>query len=260
MGPTWKWVGDGRLGLSLLLLTCAAALAAALAPAHALDQPPLDCSPAPATYPAPDAPPVVQTWGPRALPREWRPPACAGWDDLTPTIVVAVSGSLVAPGGVEALATRFGAISTLRGLQYWSTMDDRWETLIVGAEALDGPHGTPRGDFSAAELVPGRDLFFRERDNRSSAPVTYRMRVLERSPDRLAVAITNVAPVKKLLVTYFASGELRANHILTHLPDGRWGYFSLSGAHASGVAALGNAEASYASRALAMFRHVPTAN
>jgi len=37
-----------------------------------------------------------------------------------------------------------------------------------------------RADFAAAEMKPGADLYFEEEDNRSSSPVVYRCRVLER--------------------------------------------------------------------------------
>ena len=89
----------------------------------------------------------------------------------------------------DALLQRFGAISTLKGLQYWSVTEGGWRTLITDAAALTGPdldHRRP--DFTLAEMRSGKKLYFAQSDNRGGGEVVYRMRVREISATRLVVA------------------------------------------------------------------------
>ncbi|MBV8169761.1 MAG: hypothetical protein JO021_23450 [Alphaproteobacteria bacterium] len=222
-------------------------------------EPPTTCTTEPDRYPLPGGAPKVQAWSARTLPQTWRAPSCVGWDGMQPTTLVLVLGSFDARDA-DAILDRIGKISGLTGLRYWSTTDRRWETLVLGSTALDGLQGRPRGDFTAQEMTTRRDLFFRERDNRSSDAVTYRMRVLENASDHIALTIANVSPVKKMLVTFFAPDDLQASYFITRLDRDRWGFMSLSAARATGIAGLGSSDESYVSRALAMFRQFADVN
>lgn len=216
---------------------------------------PTGCAAEPDMYPQPESSPKVQIWGAGTLPETWSAPPCAGWDLTKATTVILVLGSFVAADAGE-ISDRIAKVSSLTGLRYWSSTDQRWETLVLGATALDGPHGHPRPDFAPTDLMPGQNLFFRERDNRASGPVTYRMRILAHDADHVSLTIANTSPVKKLLLTFFAPGELQASYFITRLDRNRWGFMGLSGTRATGAAALGSADGSYVSRALAMYRHI----
>jgi hypothetical protein len=66
-------------------------------------------------------------------------------------VLVALAGRFSYRGGVDGLLARFGAISALAGIQYWSVTEGGWRTLITHATALDGPDATrPRADFTLA--------------------------------------------------------------------------------------------------------------
>jgi hypothetical protein len=158
------------------------------------------------------------------------------------------------------LLARFGAISSLTGVRYWSETEQSWQTLIMVAYSVVDAAGTARrGDFRPEEMLPDVALYSVERDNRSSRNVIYRMQVLERAQDRVVVSIANVSPVSRYLVTLFAPGELQTTYFLDRLGADDWGYYALSGA-TTGLLTGGH-PASWINRAIAFYRHfagIPT--
>jgi hypothetical protein len=210
---------------------------------------------------APDAAPaVVQVWQAGQGPR-WTPPACTGWaagPGQGFRTLVALAGRIQLVGSADQALDRFGAISLLRGVRYWSTSDGAWRPLVSSASALDAPDlGRRRADFTAAELRSGRDAYFVQHDSRSSGDVVYRMRVLEGGADRIVVATENVSPVRLMVVTLFQPGALQAVHILQRLSPTSWGYYGLSRTTEDGSSSLaGGHEASYVNRAAALYRFV----
>ena len=114
---------------------------------------------------------------------------------------MALAGQFRFDGNGEGLLARFGAISTLQGIHYWSVSDHQWRTLITHASALDSPDLTrQRADFTTAEMKRGRKFYFAHDDNRTSGEVIYRLRVQELTLDRLVVTTENVSPVRKLML------------------------------------------------------------
>jgi hypothetical protein len=76
-----------------------------------------------------------------------------GLEGLSSSLVVGLTGSFRAAGGIEAILARFAAVSSFRGIRYWSVSDRRWETLISDSSALAGLDAAKRrDDFSVAEL------------------------------------------------------------------------------------------------------------
>ena len=123
-------------------------------------------------YAAPGASPNVKVWTSAALGLPWTSPGCTGWNAKSEGVLTAVAGAFRFAGSADDLLARFGAISTLTGLDYWSVTEGGRRTLIRDASALDGPASEhERADFSAAELKQGRDLYFTQSDNRSSGEV-----------------------------------------------------------------------------------------
>ncbi len=190
----------------------------------------------------------------------WTPAACLGWSGAKPTLLVAVAARLREPGGAAMLLARFGAISGLRGLRYWSVTDQAWQTLVTDASAVTNAGGSRRrGDFQVDEMRVDTPLYSTERDSRSSEPVLYRTQVMARTPDRIVVHVTNITPVRKSWVTLFAPGELQSTFFLDHLGAGDWGYYGLWGI-TTGLLTSGHA-ASSINRAVAFYRHfadIPT--
>src|SRR5262245_65922265 len=168
--------------------------------------------------------------------------------------LVAVAGQFRYLGNVDGLILRFGAISTLRGLRYWSITDNGWETLIIHATALDGPDlARPRSDFTISELRDRRDLYFAETDNRSSQPIIYRMHVTATST-AFVVAVENVTPVKIFMFTALAPEDIQSVHFLRRISGGLWSYYGLARTGV-GLRSLKLNDASYINRALALYSH-----
>jgi hypothetical protein len=222
----------------------------ALAQAADGPQPPCGVTPQP-FYAPPGAAPAIQTWQAPG----WTASACTGWASARPTLLVALAGSFRHEGGAADLLAAFGRISSLRGIRYWSVGDRGWRTLVTGAAALDGPRTRRRrADFAPAEMTRGADLYFAQEDSRSSGEVVYRMRVLEKGPDRVTITVENVTSVRFLLVPLFAPGDVRCTSYLERLSPGVWGYYGLWGILA-GAQTSGH-EASSVNRALAFYRHI----
>jgi hypothetical protein len=183
----------------------------------------------------------------------WTPPTCLGWTPKEGTLV-AIAGRFHYRGNVDGLLSRFGKVSTLAGLQYWSVRESGWRTLITSAGALDGPYpNQPRGDFSLDEMKSGTDLYFTETDNRTAQSIVYRMRV-EATASNLAISIENVTPVRQFLFTLLDPGDLQSKHFFARAGPNTWTYYSLARTGVS-ISLLEVSEESYVNRALALYSH-----
>ena len=244
MRKRYRDICVAKLWIFLLLVLLVETSAAADIP-----QPPCATVPVP-SYPASIGSPVVQT----QTVTDWLPPPCLGWNGLRPDLIVALAARLREPGGAAALLARFGAVSRLRGMRYWSVTDQAWRVLVTDATPVTDAAGTqPRGDFSPDEMLPGALLYSAERDSRSSGAVIYRMQVIERSPDRIVVSIVNVSAMRLFLVPLFAPGALQVTYFLDRLGPAEWGFFGLWGV-TTGLLTSGH-EASSINRAVALYRH-----
>jgi hypothetical protein len=77
-------------------------------------------------------------------------------------VLVALAAHFSHSGTSDALLRRFGAISTLKGLQYWSVTEGGCRMLITDA-GQDLDHRRP--DVTLAEMRSGKDLYFAQSDN-----------------------------------------------------------------------------------------------
>ena len=201
-------------------------------------------------YSKPGAKPNFHVW--RESDR-WTPPSCLGWTQKEGTLV-AIAAQFHYRGNADGLLSRFGAVSTLAGLQYWSIRESGWRTLITNAGALDGLDShRPRGDFSLDEMKSGADLYFTETDNRTALQIVYRMRV-EATPSSLAISIENVTPVRQLLFTLLDPGDLQSKHFFAQAGASTWTYYGLARTGAVSSFLEVNEE-SYVNRALALYSH-----
>ena len=205
------------------------------------------------SYSAPGAAPVVLMRAKNAA--GWTPPSCLHWPRAHYRLVLALAGSFHHDGNAASLLARLGAVSSTRGMLYWSVTDGGWRVLIKDAAALADPRGQRRKDFAAAEMVPGTDLYFEEQDNRSSAPVVYRLRVLEASAGRAVVETENVSPIEAFFITLFPPGSLRAAYFLERREAGTWAFYGLSAIREDASALAVKSEASHINRAAALYRH-----
>lgn len=245
-----------RLIVASVVLVCGLTAQAAEAP-----QPPCGSSSAYPPFAEPGAPPNIQVWSSGDLGTRWKPPACTGWAPAA-GFLMALAGQFWFEGTTEGLLARFGAISKLQGVLYWSVSDHQWRTLITRARALDSPDlSRQRPDFTAAEMKRGRGLYFAHDDTRTSGEVIYWLRVPVLTLNRFVITTENVSPVRKLLLTLAEPGGLQSVHFLERKTPDVWRYYVLARTAEDITSLLGVTERSYVNRAVAFYRHfigIPT--
>ena len=243
-----RWVERVAGGAAALFLLTAGGLAADG------PRPPCGAAPAPA-YAGPGSMPAVRVWDGDEAARTWRPPACTGWAPRASRTLVATAGRLDQGAGAQDLLRRFGAVSALTTIRYWSVTDGRWEQLFSSANALSGPNPEAvRPDFRPADLASGTDLYLAQADNRSSGEVVYRLSVREQGPTRLVVALENVSTMRYLFLPLAGPGDLQSLYFLDREPSGAWDYYGLMRITADASSLLAGHAASYVNRAVALFR------
>ena len=248
-------VGRGIVAAVMLGLAISVSAFAADGPV-----PPCGGAPRPA-FADPGMPPAVQSWTTLSEGDAWAPPACTGWKEPNFRVIVALAGSFRFDGAADDLLSRFGAVSGLRDIRYWSVTRQSWETLVTDAAALKGLRGERREDFSAPEMMVGRDLFVIVDDGRTSSGTEYRLRVLERSQDRVVIAMENATAIRAYFLTVFEPGELQSVFFLEKRSPGTWGLYALSRTGGSSTWLAGRHEASFVNRSVAFYRHfvgIPT--
>ena len=211
--------------------------------------------------PGPSDPPIVTFWNQSAPARNWKPPACTGWNTEGFSTLVATAGRFRGPSGVDDMLRRIGAVSQLTGVRYWSTTHQQWQTLIVEAHALSAPQGNlRRNDFSPDEMKAGGVLYYQQLDNLSGKAI-YRMHIAEASENRIVFDVENVSTIRYALLTLFHPAELQTIYFLDREGENTWRYYNLlrTGQNASSLTT--GKPASSINRAVAFFRHfagIPT--
>ena len=248
----------GGRGRALELVFVGASLLLPDAGAAAADGPRPPCGGAPLpAYADPGSSPNVQAWSGGDLGPNWRPADCVSWTSPGFDVLVALAGSFADPGTAQDLLARFGRISRMTAIRYWSVTDQAWRPLVTSATALSGPDAKQRRpDFTPTELTEGSTLFFVQSDNRLSGEVVYRLLIRKLRPDRLVIATENVTAVHKLILTMFAPGELQSAYFLERRSPGVWTYYSLSRTSPDANPLARGHAASYLNRAVALFRYV----
>lgn len=203
-------------------------------------------------YAAVGSPPAVAAQVPKNGTARVTAPCAADLGDAFDAVVV-LAGHFAFKGNTAQMLERLGAVSKLQGLRYWSTTDREWKPFILKSEALEkvGNDLKPRGDFSAAEMAAGNELFYVQRDNRSERDLTYRMRVAA-DRDQIILQAQNTTGFSRLLARV-APGDLRTVTFLRRRPDGTWDYYLVTAVKKT---VIGTTEASLVNRANALFRYV----
>ncbi len=230
-------------------------------PLRALPASPTQCLPPAWPSPPPlGVPPAVSMGIASDFPSEWQVPLCVAWDGQFFTAVATVHGTLDALD-VNALLERIGAVSSLKGMRYWSVTDHRLQTLITNSFAvLLAQPNQPRPDYALGEFQVGQELYFSEQDNRLPDPVIYRLRILERDEHHFVIDITNVTAAKKLFLTLLSPGDVRTIIFVSDTKEGRWTCYGLSGVHASKLASIVENPKSQLNRLLAFYGFISGAD
>ena len=204
-------------------------------------------------YPETGKPPLIASWDTNDADKGGISGECLRALPGSFKLTVAASGRINIKGGPDAVLNRFGAISTMIGIKYWSLTDRAWKTLIVDAAALDGPKGHRRRDFKAEELRAG-DVYFSQQDNRTPGAVTYRMH-LKANAGQIVITVTNVTSVKFHMVPLFRPGDLQSVYVLRKVSPNEWTYLNISGTKKSLGFLGGDEEGSFRNRVSAFYRH-----
>jgi hypothetical protein len=154
----------------------------------------------------------------------------------------------------DSILQRFGAISELRQVQYWSTTDQAWRPLVSAAFAVSSANvDQPRADYTSAELVAA-SRYYRITDTRTYEPVNYRLEVHPAAHGHIVVETTNVDPIRKWGITLYQPDGLHTLYFLSERSAGVWSYYSITRAVPATFLARGH-EKSYVNRAIALYRH-----
>jgi hypothetical protein len=218
--------------------------------------PPCLVQPIPA-YPRVGDDPNVALWTANDLGPGWTSPGCTAWKRGAATIVVGLAGHFRYDGNTDALLARFGAISSLVEVRYWSVTEKRWNSMFTRANALDGPDlGKPHRDFSATELRAGGKLYFAAADNRSGRDAVSSLHVTAADSAHFVVETENVTPLRWTFLTYAAPGSFQTWYFLDRDADATWHFYSLTRVlYASSFFDEVIPNKSYVNRAVAMYRH-----
>jgi len=244
---------------NVVRLTTALLLFRLAAPALA-ETPVVPCAGLRIAFPSVGAEPAIRIFKETDV-AGWKPPACTGWPSEKFEFIGTAAASFRHTGDATELARRYGAISEYAAMRYFSPSRQAWRELSFEAFALwDANRANKRGDFSAAELVPGTARYFWQRGATEAPPpfpgsidLINRIEVLERTPDRLVVAVTS-EPGTVALVMRLGRGDIRVVYFIERDQDARdaWHYFALTSL--AGIAALG-ADNFYRASARGVFRH-----
>ena len=205
-------------------------------------------------YPPLNSPPVAQAM--RANDDSAAPVGAACFDKTgSAAIWVTVASVVRAADSPRTLIARFGAISELLTVQYWSTTDHKWRPLVSSASAIVGARSAqPRADYSPDELATGDDRYYLITDTRSERATAYRLRLREAQMGRFVVETSNIDAIKQWGITLYAANGLDTLYFLEERSPGVWAYYSITRVLPASFLAEGH-EKSYINRAVALYRH-----
>lgn len=231
-----------------------------LVPPALAEMPVLPCAGQRVEFPVVGTPALIRVYKEADI-ADWKPPACTGWAAEKFEFIGTLAANFRHSGDTTELLQRYAAISDYAAMRYFSPRRQAYRALAFSASALqDASPLSKRGDFSAAELMSGTPHYFWQRGATEAPPplpgsidLVNRIDILERTPDRLVVAVGS-EPGTVALVMRLARGDIRNVYFLERDPDNRelWHYFALTSL--SGIAALG-ADDFYRASARGVFRH-----
>ena len=218
-------------------------------------QPPCAGQPVPGFGPI-DGPPTIGVWEHRELQRDgWQPPACLGWQGDS-RLVTALAARFHSPLSLDALTERLAAVSHHPAIRFWAVTRQQWRPLVADAWALERPDAGARWhDPTSVELVPGRESYYAEQPELGSRAV-WRLRVLERTSERMVLATENVTSIRLAVVTIFEPGALQIASVLQRDGEGAWDLYEITRAGAGSSSFVTGYGSSYLNRLEAMRRYL----
>lgn len=206
-------------------------------------QPPCGAAPYPVAGAIAGAP-SVGTWTGAELRRMgWQPAACLGWTGGS-RFVAALAGEFASRETSDQLLARLAAFSAYPAIKYWSVSHQAWQPLALEAGAL-----------SALDLTPGHDNVYFER-NGNTGRTSYRLRVLERTENRLVIATENTTPIGVAILTAFEPGALQAVSFLDRRGPAAWSFYQIARAGENSSALVAGRESSLVNRLVAFYRYL----
>ena len=210
----------------------------------------------PPAYPAPDKPALVQSWL-RGGHQDGALPDCSGLRTHDFELLVRVTARFASPLDAAAMVGRLGAVSSLKGMDYWSYSEKKRQLLIRESFAVDLPGSMkPRADFGVAELRSGAVLFFAQSDNRAATLVPYSLQLLSAGHERLVLRVENIGDLRYMGLKVVAAHEMQWVMALEPLATGHWGYRSLLGIGRLGLGGAEQHRLSNLARSVALFDHL----
>jgi hypothetical protein len=169
---------------------------------------------------------------------------------------ITVASIVQTSNNLDAFIERFGSVSTLLAVRYWSTSEQKWRPLVLSASAIASTNATtPRADYSLAELVTGEDRYYSVTDSRSGRAVTYRLRLWLSQPTELVVESANVDAIRQWGITLYDPGGLHTLYFLKKQSSNVWTYYSITRLLPKSFLAEGH-DKSFINRAVALYRHI----
>ncbi len=152
------------------------------------------------------------------------------------------------------MLARLGALDHYPSIKYWSTSRGGWRALVTSAFVVARAGGPAvKASLAADDLVVGRDNFYAE-TTEESGRTDYRLHVLARRGDFVAVALENMTPLSALGFTIFGPSALQSVTFLERRGPDLWGFYSIVRT-ATGTSMLAHGrEASFLNRQAAVFR------
>jgi hypothetical protein len=204
-------------------------------------------------YPAPDAPPITQV----GHGKDATLPGGAACFEATNSSAtwVTVASVIRTSDNRQTLLARFGAISQLLTVQYWSITEKKWRPLTSAAHAISNVQASDaRPDYSPAELSDTSIHYYALADTRLGTLIRYRMQLQPLQPNKIVVETANVDALKKWGITLSPPGSIETLYFLNELSPGVWSYYSITRAISNSLLPHGHDE-SYINRALALYRY-----
>ena len=188
--------------------------------------------------------------------KRWQPPDCIPWVKKPARFVVSTGGRFSHGGDATALLSRFAAASGMTDIRYWSVTRQAWKPLFKDAYAVGPDAETRRDDFSIDELVTGSVVHLWQREVYLPAALVMEMRVLERTPERLVITMTNTVAVRWMLTRVIEPGDYEFYYLLEREDASTWRFYNVSRLVGGGLAMAFLPDESLINRAVAIFRHI----
>ena len=179
---------------------------------------------------------------------------CRGISTARAKLIIALAAQFNMNGSGERLASRIGAISKTRGMQYWSVTDGEMRVLLDDSFALSSSNANARrADFTSTEVLSGTKIYFAQDDTRSTGINIYSLETVASGSDHITFDVVNETAIRYGPIILFAPGALRSRHFFRRVSGEVWSYYGLTVIEDGRTFGLTR---SFVNRGLALYRHL----